>query len=125
MRFNIPDDRWEAAKTQAKAIMIGCAATPTRGLITYSDLVSKISAWIFDPHGHPLDLLLKEIAMEEDAAGRGMLTVLVVHKGGDNRPGNNFFTLARSLGRDISNREDFWIAELQRVYAAHQRAMTR
>jgi hypothetical protein len=43
-----------------------------------------------------------------------MLTVLVVHKG-DVMPGDGFFELARSLGRDVRDREKVWIAEFNRV----------
>ena len=47
--------------------------------------------------------MLGEISSEEDAAGRGMLTVLVVHRAGDMQPGPGFFELAKQLGRNTSN----------------------
>jgi hypothetical protein len=60
--------------------------------------------------------LLGEIAREEDDAGRGMLTVVVVHKTGDMQPGPGFFELAQELGRDTSDIDKCWIDELVRVF---------
>ena len=37
-------------------------------------------------------------------AGRGMLSVIVVHKVGDMQPGPGFFQLAKKLGRDTSDK---------------------
>jgi hypothetical protein len=44
-------------------------------------------------------------------------SVIVVHKDGDMAPGQGFYELAESLGFDVSDREEFWIAELNRVFA--------
>jgi hypothetical protein len=59
--------------------------------------------------------MLGEISEEEDALGRGMLSVLVVHKGDGQRPGSGFFQLANKLGRDTSDKDLCWTIELQRV----------
>jgi hypothetical protein len=61
--------------------------------------------------------LIGEISCEEDADGRGMLSVVVVHKGGDMQPGPGFFELAEQLGRDTSNILKCSIEELHRVHA--------
>jgi hypothetical protein len=107
---------WDAAKEEARAIMIRCAKA--RNTISYSELVSKIQSIRLDPHDVRLDHFLGEISSEEDARGHGMLTVLVVHKFGDLEPGTGFYELARSLGRDVLDREKCWAEELQRVYEA-------
>jgi hypothetical protein len=65
--------------------------------------------------------LLGEVSSEEDAAGRGMLSVIVVHKDGDMQPGPGFFDLARDLGRDTSDILVCWITELRRVHAQWSR----
>lgn len=44
-----------------------------------------------------------------------MLSVLVVHKGGDYRPGAGFFELAERLGRDIRDKERCWVMEFETV----------
>jgi hypothetical protein len=43
--------------------------------------------------------LLGEVSKSEVAAGRPMLSAIVVHKGGDEIPGDGFFKLAREMGR--------------------------
>jgi hypothetical protein len=65
--FDVPKPQWEAAKAEATAIMVERAKV--RGMIAYSDLVSKIHA--FASHDPRLFHLLGQISSEEDAAGRG------------------------------------------------------
>ncbi len=78
----------------------------------------RIEAIELDPHDHRLFKLLGEISREEDGAGRGMLSVIVVHKTGELKgyPGDGFFKLAEDLGRDISNMEKCWMEERNKVY---------
>jgi len=61
--------------------------------------------------------LLGEISREEDAVGRGMLSVIVMHKVGDMQPGPDFFELAHQLGRDTSDILRCWIYEKKKVHA--------
>ena len=106
---------WDAGKEEAREVMIERAKV--RGMIPYSDLVEKITSVRLEAHDPRLFHLLGEISSDEDAAGRGMLTVVVVHKTGDMQPGPGFFDLANSLGRDTSNLLQCWVDELRRVYA--------
>ena len=106
---------WEAAKAEARQIMIERAKK--RGMIPYSDLVAQITRIKLGAHDPRLFHFLGEIASEEDSEGRGMLTVLVVHKNGDMQPGPGFFELAESLGRDTSEILKCWVDELHRVHA--------
>ena len=92
------------------------AAAPDQRLIAYSDLVAETRSLDLEPQDDRLAHLLGEISTAEHEAGRGMLTVVVVHKHGDQMPGPGFFQLARSLGHDTKDREAFWIAELEKVY---------
>lgn len=105
---------WEAAKAQARDVMIRRARV--RGMIPYSDLVREVTAIRMEPHDPRLFHFLGEIASEEDEAGRGMLTVVVVHKAGDMQPGPGFFELANHLGRDTSDILRCWVDELKRVH---------
>jgi hypothetical protein len=60
--------------------------------------------------------LLREISTAEHAAGRPMLTAVVVHRG-RGRPGRGFFDLARSLGRHSAGDDAaFFNTEVERVY---------
>jgi len=110
----LPDDVWHAAKEEARQAMIDVASR--RDVISYSGLVQRIASCNFEPHSPRLAHMLGEISTEEDEEGRGLLTVLVVHKTGDQRPGPGFFKLAASRGRAILDRDRCWIEELQKVY---------
>ena len=108
-----PAKAWDAAKSEARAIMV--ARARRKRDISYTDLVAGITHIALEAHDIRLDHLLGEIAQEEDAAGRGLLTVLVVHKTGDKMPGPGFFQMAESRGRDISDKEALWVHEMRKV----------
>lgn len=117
MPHSYDQDVWDAAKREAKEL-IGERAR-TRGMIPYSELVDGITAIRFEPNARPLFDLLDEISTEEAAAGRGMMTALVVHKTGDRQPGPGFFELAKRLSRDVSDKTACWLEELNKVHAAY------
>lgn len=112
---------WVKAKEQVRTILAEIASQRTEKTIYYSDLASKITAIKFHPNDHPFHGLLGQISEEEDAEGRGMLSVLVVSKSGEMVPGQGFFDLAESLGRDVSDKFKLWAREFEAVRAAHQR----
>jgi len=105
---------WEKAKREARAIMIATARS-AKGTMTYNELASRITGLRLEPDSLALRELLGEISAAEDMAGRGMLSVVVVHQGEDCLPGHGFFTLAQGFGRDTSNKEKLWAAEFARV----------
>ena len=111
-----PEQAWEAARAEAREAMIAVAACGN--VIAYSDLVAEIRSLDLEPQSVHLAHMLGEISTAEHGAGRGMLTVVVVHKHGDQMPGPGFFQLARSLGHDTGDRDAFWIGELKKVYRA-------
>ena len=115
MPYGIAQSKWDAAKEEARQLMI--ARARVRGMIPYSDLVRGITAVNFAAHDQILFHLIGEISTAEDAADRGMLSVVVVHKTGDMQPGPGFFELAKQLGRDTSDILKCWVAELHRVHA--------
>jgi molybdopterin synthase catalytic subunit len=84
LHHGFPEAAWNAAKEEARSIMIGRARV--RGMIPYSDLVRHITSIKIEAYDMRLTHMLGEISSEEDAAGRGMLTVVVVHKHGDMQP---------------------------------------
>jgi hypothetical protein len=110
----LPPAKWEAAKNEAKEIMV--ARARRRSTIAYSDLVAAIRSLSLQPRDPRLFHLLGEISSDEDAAGRGMLTVVVVHKSGDMAPGPGFYELAESLGRQVVDKDVFWIQELNLIF---------
>jgi len=113
-QHGFPESLWAAAKDEGREAMI--ARARRRSLITYSDLVSEIKSIRFEPHDPRLFHFLGEISSDEDDAGRGLLTALVVHKV-DMQPGDGFFVLAKARGRNTSDPVRFWAEELGRVYS--------
>lgn len=113
-RFGWPQPQWDAAREEIRTVLIHCARADQ--LITYSALVEQVRAIRLDPHSSALANMLGEISKDEIERGRGMLSVLVVHKDGDLMPGDGFFQLASQLSRDISDREACWVRELNLVH---------
>jgi hypothetical protein len=120
--FGFPQSDWDAAQREARAVMVAAVQNAT-GTITYGDLAAKIAAIHFEPDAHIFHELLGQISKVEDAEGRGMLSVIVVHKTGEKRgqPGDGFFKLAQELGRDVRDQLRFWATEFERVRRAWQR----
>jgi len=107
------DVQWMTAKNEAKEVLIEKAKQ--RSTIKYWEMVKLISSIRFEPHDPELGDLLREISTEEDTAGRGMLTAVVVRKRGG-LPARGFFCLAESLGRNVLNKRQFWQEEIRKVY---------
>ena len=91
-------------------------AARKRSLISYSELVSRITQVQMEARDTRLDHFLGEIAREDDQAGLGLSTVVVVHKTGDQMPGPGFFDMAEEQGRDVSDPVGCWMQELNSVY---------
>jgi len=113
-KYGYKVEDWDAAKEEMKGILSERAKL--RGMIPYSELVGRIQAIRMEPDSYALAHMLGEVSEEEDAAGRGMLSVIVVHKVGDMQPGPGFFQLAKKLGRDTSDILTCWVEELKRVH---------
>jgi hypothetical protein len=112
--FDISDSDWTRGKQEMLGILRRVAAK--RGMIAYSELSNEMTAIRIEPFGLQMSEMLGEISEEEDMAGRGLLTVIVVHKTGDMEPGVGFYDLACKRGRDTSDRLKLWVAELHKVH---------
>jgi hypothetical protein len=88
------------------ATLRACAAA--QRTITYSALRDRL-----DFHGD-LVPLLRAVSVEEDRAGRGLLSALVVTDEG--RPGAGWFRLAAEHGRDAEDPERCWRRERDRLF---------
>ena len=115
-RFGFDEARWESAKIEAKQTLSECAKQGQ--MIPYSEFVGRIRSITLQAHDPRLAHFLEEISMEENSAGRGMLTALVVHKRGDQRPGPGFFDLAERLGHNTADIDRCWIEEVNKVFAS-------
>ncbi len=115
----VPLELWNDLKAEiARELTIVARRQST---IAYSDLVRRISTFGLEANSRALHEILGEISVEENEWGRGLLSVVVVHKQGEQKPGQGFFTLAANLGRDVSDKEACWIDELKHVYQCHRR----
>jgi hypothetical protein len=63
---------------------------------------------------------LRALSEEEDDAGRGLLTAVVV-RSDTGRPGSGWFELAAEHGRDVDDVEAAWQAERLRLRHLHGR----
>lgn len=113
-KYGYEPREWEAAKAEMREALIERAKV--RGMIPYSELVKRITTIELEPDSFALAAMLGEVSTEEDAADRGMLSVIVVHKVGDMQPGTGFFELAGELGRNTSDILKCWIEELKKVH---------
>lgn len=110
--YGYSDESWVAARKEAKKILAQCARAGQP--ISYSSLADSMKQVRFDPASQAFTALLGDISTREFERGRGMLTVLVVHKGGDLKPGKGFFDLASTLGV-TGDEEKVWIEQFQFV----------
>jgi len=113
MEYGFTDSEWRSAISEAIAILQECAAAQS-GWVTYGDLASRLKSIRIDPFGGPMNHLLTKVSEEENAAGRPLLSAIVVREE-DKTPGNGFFTLAKWLGFKFSDPDDFWIKEFTKA----------
>lgn len=118
--FNFAPETWNAAKAEIRDLLIDSAKR--QDTIAYSDLVARVNSIHFNAYDQRLFAMLGQISVDESDAGRPLLSVVVVHKTGDMRPGPGFFDLAKSLGRDTSNIDKVWTSELKEVFKHWRKA---
>lgn len=117
MPYGFDDAAWDAAKAEANEILAERARV--RGMMPYSELADRITALPFDYSDARFNRwFLREVSVEEHAAGRGMMTALVVYKEGSMEPGPGFYELAEELGLDTSDIDACWVAQLHEVHRA-------
>ena len=115
-KYGYPDAAWEAASEEARSKLVEVAKK--QRTIAYSELCPFIRSINFLPNDPAFHALLGGISCDEDAAGRGMLSVLVVHLSGDMKPGKGFFDLAGDLGREWDDDDELWVREFKAVLDA-------
>jgi hypothetical protein len=113
-KYGLTEEEWDLAKFEIRELLVERAKL--RGMIPYSELTAKVTTIHLEPDSYTFHAMLGEISSEEDTQGRGMLTVIAVHKTGDMQPGPSFFELAERLHRDTSDILRCWIDELKKVY---------
>lgn len=106
-------ESWDKAKAELRDILISFAKLVKTTY--YDDLIYRLSPVItFQKDDGGFFAMLAEISTAENEAGRGMLSVVAVNK--DNgKPADNFYALAKELGKDYKDREEFYINEFKYV----------
>lgn len=112
-KHGFPLTQWQSGVDEAIAILSERASREDP--IPYSELAARLRTITVGYHDQAMDDLLVDVSTQEHATGRPLLSVMVVHKYGDQEPGNGFYTLAEYLGFKFSDRQAFWIAEFNRV----------
>ena len=90
-----------------------------RGMMTYAELVSKMTTVQLQPDSYALFEMLGEASIITYWAEGYMITALVVHKVGDQEPGNGFFQLAKDLGETVIDQTLFWVEQVKKTHAAN------
>ena len=103
---------WDKAKEEARQILIQCAKEDRT--IAPGELVREIHTISLTPRSRALFEMLDQIALAEYAAGRGILTVMVVGKG-KGIPGPGFYKFVLRIGLKYTNKREFYIQERIRV----------
>jgi hypothetical protein len=63
--------------------------------------------------------MLGEICNEEDEAGRGLLTAIVVYKSGDMQPGPGWYAVVRHRGYDVTTEDakmQLWVDQIRFIH---------
>jgi hypothetical protein len=120
LKCGYPVKAWYQAKQELKNVLIG--RVKARDVISCFELAVRVTAIKLDPDGLALRTMLWEIGAEENAAGRGMLSAVVVYRAGERQPDLEFLYLATHLGKNTSNIMWCWLKELKRVFNCWSRA---
>lgn len=113
-RFGFSRKQWDEFKKESRAIMIEVARQ--RGMITYGELANRMTTTQVEPHDMVLWEIIGDVARDEEAANRGLLSVVVVHKHGDMEPGFGFYELAKHYGRKATDKTKCFIDEMHNVH---------
>ena len=81
----------------------------------FSELLERRTGRHFEVRDKKFHDLLCDVCRETEREGIGLISVIVVHSGGDALPGDEFFKLAEEFGRNVADRRQFWDEENRRV----------
>ena len=109
------DAGWAAGVAEMTGVLQGMAAA--RRMVTHGDLARAMHTVRLEAHDEAMNHMLLDVSRNEAEAGRGLLSVIVVHKLGDMEPGKGFFGLAKDMGLDTSDQTKCWINETKKVFA--------
>ncbi|HWQ91027.1 MAG TPA: hypothetical protein VN673_05095 [Clostridia bacterium] len=106
--------QWNTYKAEAREILIQTARS--EATISYSELADRMTSIPLDPFDVRLWEIIGDVGRDEAHAGRGILSVVVVHKDGDAAPGHGFYQLAAYFNRNVSDPQKCFVDELTLVH---------
>lgn len=112
-RYGFTAEEWRCYRDEMRSVLAETASE--RRTITYGELVTRISGGRMSARSSALAVMLGEVCEMEDVA-RGTMLGSIVVRAADGIPGDGYFRHADALGRDTSDREAFWHAEVDRVW---------
>ena len=138
-RYGFSEEEWQSLKELLTRILVERVRSDNL-TIAYSELtqaaVSQLQSRptlsaktkdVLTPESSALAAILGEISNDSCNASpdHGMLSVIVVHKHGDFRPGKGFFEYAEKLGRlprgaSDDDKEALWVEELRLVQRSYR-----
>ena len=122
-RWGLEPAEWAAARESLRGLLRHVARS--RSTVTYAEAANVAFEGRFSARSGALMDLLGDVDDEEERAVGVMIASLVV-RADTGMPGEGYWTFARDvLHRDISDREAFWRAEVDAVYAAYGGGTTR
>ncbi len=106
---------WEGARRECLTVLTRTAKR--RGQITYAQICQHITSIHFEPYEWDLGRLLGDLSDDSLEKHDFMISSLVVHKLGDQEPGQGFFKYAEQIGLDVSDRLKFWVEQMKKTHA--------
>jgi hypothetical protein len=118
-RWGFTPAEWAEARRTLEAML--AEAGRARSTVTYGEVARRALGGRVSARSSALMDLLGEVDTEADARLRCMVASLVV-RADSGMPGEGYFAFAAgTLGRDVGAREEFWRAEVERVWDAYAR----
>ncbi len=119
MRHGLEDDDWDSALGQVRAMLERVARD--RVTLTYGEVSARVEGVDVPPNlTGRMAALLRAIQDEDHAAGRPLLSALVVNaKTGE--PGPGFYAGAAEQGYTVGDPTGFWRAQVAAVYDSYRR----
>lgn len=118
-RWGFSESEWLDARHALEELLAETGRS--RSTVTYGEAARRATGGRVSARSSALMDLLGEVDTAADARLGCMVASLVV-RADTGMPGDGYFHFAaEELGRPIANREDFWRAEVERVWNAYAR----
>jgi hypothetical protein len=114
--WGFSETEWSQARSRLTSLL--GEAAEARSTITYGEVARRVFGGRVSARSGALMDLLGEVDTEADCE-KGIMIASLVVRADSGMPGEGYFLFAEEkLGRRIEDRERFWRAEAERVWAA-------